>query len=227
MKTLHQLQRLYFLQFVLYVSALLFSSLSLAQAPTLVTTQLQDAYANTPYSASIMVGGTPPPTSIIITGLPAGLSATHNGSGSVAISGTATIVGNYTVALNASNTAGTKQLSVPLNVITTQAQLALYAVGATVVAAGEKHSCAVVNGGVQCWGNNNSGQLGVRLIVAQTFVELYSSPVEAIPQGSGATSVAVGLSHSCAVVEGGLMCWGEKLGYDPFSLTQAIYCQRR
>ncbi len=74
--------------------------------------------------------------------------------------------------------------------------------GATPVAAGESHSCAVFNGGVQCWGKNLNGQLG-NGSSTQSLI-----PVQAIAVGSNATAVVTGSVHSCAVVDGGVQCWG-------------------
>ncbi len=74
--------------------------------------------------------------------------------------------------------------------------------GATAVAAGDGHSCAIADGGVRCWGANGAGQLGNGTTEASLI------PVQALPPGSGATAVAAGSSHSCAVVDGGVQCWG-------------------
>ena len=74
--------------------------------------------------------------------------------------------------------------------------------GVTAVAAGLDHSCAVVSGGVQCWGNNGFGRLGNGSTTSST------TPVQAIAAGSGVTAVAAGTYHSCAVVSGGVQCWG-------------------
>ena len=73
---------------------------------------------------------------------------------------------------------------------------------ATAVSAGQSYSCAVVNGGVQCWGKNTDGQLG-NSTTTDSLV-----PVQAIAAGSNVTAVAAGTSHSCAVVDGGVQCWG-------------------
>ena len=73
---------------------------------------------------------------------------------------------------------------------------------ATDVATGGQHSCAVADGGVRCWGNNNNGQLGNGSTTASLI------PLQAVPPGSGATAVAARLYHSCAVVDGGIKCWG-------------------
>lgn len=71
-----------------------------------------------------------------------------------------------------------------------------------VSASGARHACAVVSGGVACWGSNNEGQLGVRR-VAQS-----STPV-LIAGLSNVQSVAVGQYHTCALTRtGGVQCWG-------------------
>lgn len=75
--------------------------------------------------------------------------------------------------------------------------------GATSVAAGDAHTCAVVNGGVQCWGRNDKGQLGNNGTVRSL------SPVQTMAGNSAATMVAAGSQHVCAAVDGGVRCWGD------------------
>ena len=70
------------------------------------------------------------------------------------------------------------------------------------VEAGNSHSCAVVDGGVKCWGTNSDGKLGDGTTTNS------STPVVAIAAGSGVTAVSAGGPHSCAVVDGGVKCWG-------------------
>jgi alpha-tubulin suppressor-like RCC1 family protein len=74
--------------------------------------------------------------------------------------------------------------------------------GAVVVASSGYHACAVVNGGVKCWGYNASGQLGNGTKVDS------SVPVDAIAPNLGATAISTGLFHTCAIVNGGVQCWG-------------------
>jgi signal peptidase I len=75
--------------------------------------------------------------------------------------------------------------------------------GVVAVAAGDKHSCAVLDdGSVWCWGSNNEGQLG-----NNTTSDSWS------PVGAGSFSSMVGVTagevHSCAVSSGGgVWCWG-------------------
>jgi alpha-tubulin suppressor-like RCC1 family protein len=87
--------------------------------------------------------------------------------------------------------------------------------GPTVIAAGNAHTCAVVHGGaVQCWGANLSGQLGDNASNADT-----SLPVQVFGLTTGAQSVVAGSKFTCAVVSGGVQCWGDDgfgaLGYNP------------
>ena len=65
------------------------------------------------------------------------------------------------------------------------------------------HACAVVNGGVKCWGDNGAGQLGD----ATTFPS--NAPVQVLGLTSGVQGVATGDSHSCALVNGQVQCWGD------------------
>jgi alpha-tubulin suppressor-like RCC1 family protein len=80
----------------------------------------------------------------------------------------------------------------------------LQAGAVTSIAAGFNHTCAVVSGGVKCWGIGSKGQLGTG------FVDASSIPKGVVELGanSGATKVAAGVEFSCAIVGGGVKCWG-------------------
>lgn len=69
--------------------------------------------------------------------------------------------------------------------------------------AGIEHTCALTTGGaLSCWGNGESGQLGVG------STETSGVPREVMPD-SEIVEVATGSSHTCAIVRGGaLWCWG-------------------
>jgi alpha-tubulin suppressor-like RCC1 family protein len=77
--------------------------------------------------------------------------------------------------------------------------------GGTEVALGSVHSCALVAGGhVKCWGEDSYGQLG-----NGEEVNDIPTPVE-VTGLAGATQIALGSDHSCALVAGGhVKCWGE------------------
>lgn len=79
--------------------------------------------------------------------------------------------------------------------------------GAKTIAAGYNHTCAVVGTAneVWCWGSNAEGQLG--------HTPSTSRNPSAVDDGAltGATDVAGGGFHSCAVVAGGeVRCWGQR-----------------
>lgn len=88
--------------------------------------------------------------------------------------------------------------------------------GATSVAAGgggipgnsaenvSEFTCVVVRqGGVLCWGDDRSGQLG-----DGGGRRASRSPIR-VARISGATAVSAGVQHACAIVRGGMVkCWG-------------------
>jgi alpha-tubulin suppressor-like RCC1 family protein len=77
--------------------------------------------------------------------------------------------------------------------------------GVADVTAGGEHTCALtVGGGVQCWGDNGSGQLG-----SGAATQMETTPVQVVGLASGATAVATGPGHTCAALDGGgVACWG-------------------
>ena len=67
-------------------------------------------------------------------------------------------------------------------------------------------TCAVVNGGVDCWGENVQGMLGIN----STDGSAHSAPLVAIPASSGVTAVSTGFLTACAVFNTGqVKCWGD------------------
>lgn len=81
---------------------------------------------------------------------------------------------------------------------------AIYLSGAQFVSAGAAQTCALVNGGAQCWGNAAYGQLGNQ----STSYSQQNIPVKAINYSNGIQNISVGLNHSCILANGGLQCWG-------------------
>ena len=75
---------------------------------------------------------------------------------------------------------------------------------ATSIALGGSHSCAMLTGGtIKCWGYNAYGQLG-----DGTYSGARTTPVD-VSGITTATSIALGMDNSCAVLTGGTMkCWG-------------------
>jgi len=70
------------------------------------------------------------------------------------------------------------------------------------VAAGQQHTCAIVDGGaLLCWGANGSGELGPNATGA-------SSVSPRIVFASGVSAVTAGGRHTCAIASGSVACWG-------------------
>ena len=80
--------------------------------------------------------------------------------------------------------------------------------GVTAVRAGAGYSCALLSsGGVKCWGDNEYGQLGNN---SPTYIPV-TAPVNVTGLQSGVSTLFAGMAHACAVVSGGLKCWGRNL----------------
>jgi alpha-tubulin suppressor-like RCC1 family protein len=74
---------------------------------------------------------------------------------------------------------------------------------AAVAAAGMQTCILTTAGGVQCWGDNEYGQLG------DGTKKAHSKPAGVEGLGSGVASISAGHHHSCAVLTSGkVMCWG-------------------
>jgi Regulator of chromosome condensation (RCC1) repeat len=81
---------------------------------------------------------------------------------------------------------------------------------ATALGAGDSTSCAIVAGGLQCWGKNADGEIGNGM--SGTGVEQHvPAPVTGI--ASGAALVSSGYGSMCAIVSGAAKCWGSNLNY--------------
>ena len=174
---------------------------AVVNAPVLVTTTLPNGVRGTAYASHLIIASTLPLTSASATGLPPGLTAVHNGSGVLTITGTPTEAGIFTLNVAATdNAGGTLATTVSLSIIADDPNT-----NVTALAGGGTHSCAVVDGGVQCWGWNGYGQLG------DGSTTNSATPVQVSGLTSGVTAVATGDLHSCAVVNGGVRCWGYNL----------------
>jgi alpha-tubulin suppressor-like RCC1 family protein len=79
---------------------------------------------------------------------------------------------------------------------------------ALAVAAGKGHSCAITNAGaVQCWGDNEFGQLGNGKTDTRS-----RRPVAVAGLTEAAIAITTGAFHSCALTRGGaVLCWGENV----------------
>lgn len=83
------------------------------------------------------------------------------------------------------------------------------------VGAGDAHTCALLQGGdVKCWGNNSSGRLGLGdgwsiFAVGASPGDMAALPPVDLGPGASATALAVGVDHTCVILDGGdVKCWG-------------------
>lgn len=94
------------------------------------------------------------------------------------------------------------------------------------IAGGGSHTCAIVGGAARCWGLNNSGQLGNGTAGNPTPPNDSSVPVPVTGLASGVQAITAGLLHTCALVGGGVQCWGSnsngQLGNNNASVNSSV-----
>lgn len=78
--------------------------------------------------------------------------------------------------------------------------------GVIAVTAGTAHSCAIITGGVvQCWGNDDFGQVGDGLVGGGDRL----TPFTVVGLAEPAIAIAAGSVHTCALLQSGsVSCWG-------------------
>jgi len=95
---------------------------------------------------------------------------------------------------------------------TTSSSSSSSASSATAIAAGNYHSCAVLdNASVKCWGYNGYGQLGIDNItnMGDNSSEMALLPTVNLGTGRTATAISAGYYHSCALLDNAsVKCWG-------------------
>jgi alpha-tubulin suppressor-like RCC1 family protein len=75
---------------------------------------------------------------------------------------------------------------------------------ATAIAAGERHTCALVGGAAKCWGAAAQGQLGNNAAATS------ATPQDVVGLSSGVRAISAGSDHTCALLDNGAVkCWGE------------------
>lgn len=86
---------------------------------------------------------------------------------------------------------------------------------ASVITAGENHTCAVIDNRAYCWGGNSNTYTGGRLGNAVDGPNGNRNTPQVVRANNGdalyqkaVTAIAAGASQSCAIAEGKLYCWG-------------------
>jgi alpha-tubulin suppressor-like RCC1 family protein len=81
---------------------------------------------------------------------------------------------------------------------------------ATAVAVGDQHKCAVVMGGVRCWGSNQYGQIGNGGPTGFGAYQDVPALVTGLESGVEALAIDAGEASTCAIKAGNVYCWGRK-----------------
>ena len=111
--------------------------------------------------------------------------------------------GNYDIALG--GIGGFTRSTIPVTAIAANS-------GVTDLALSQNHACAVANGGLKCWGwdlHHEVGDSGANFLDTYHEQTGRTTPYQTIPENSGVTKVVLSVYFSCAVVDGGVQCWGD------------------
>jgi alpha-tubulin suppressor-like RCC1 family protein len=79
----------------------------------------------------------------------------------------------------------------------------------TKIAAGGVHACAIVNGGVMCWGRNLHGQLGNSTTTSSSFAVAAGTLTGVTDVMTAGFPQPTRGGHSCAIASGAIHCWGD------------------
>lgn len=138
-------------------------------------------------------------TPVAVVGLGAGVVRVASGTGT-----SCAVLASGVVKCWGANTTG--QLGDGTMVASSNVPVVAIAANATDVASAVTdnpgHTCALVNGGVKCWGLNLYAQVGDGTVLNR------NTPTAVPSLTSGVTAIAVGGNHTCALVDGGVKCWG-------------------
>ena len=179
---------------------------------------------------------TPPSPAISTTPIQANLTGVSATALSAGADHTCAVMSDSTVRCWGDDTFG--QLGIPYTVIGVGPGVITFSTfpvpvtglsNAIGVTGGLRHSCATVSGGVRCWGDDSSGQLGNGAFFGPAPVDPINlpdttwSPVSAIGLAA-ATGVSAGSLHTCAHLSNDVIaCWGNntygQLGSGGFSAS--------
>ena len=83
--------------------------------------------------------------------------------------------------------------------------------GTTQLSAGGTTTCALVeDGGVRCWGGNDTGQLGLKITPPVSDFTAHRTPTAVALGGAAASRIDVGQRTACALLSTGkTWCWGD------------------
>lgn len=117
-----------------------------------------------------------------------------------------------------SNTPDVSKISVIIKYGSPQKEVshATYTAGSSVsgpwqsISVGTLHNCAIANGLAYCWGQGTSGQLGNNSTSNSNVPVAVNT--SGVLSGKTITAISAGVSHSCAIADGQVYCWGSNSG---------------